>query len=118
MSVTEQRYQAVLDVIGEGRAVMEVASQWGVSRRTVHRWLARDEVDGLEGLPDRGTNANRVEESPLAPRPPRSTSQTCWRTDVRLHAVGWTICDNHIDKCESASSVAKYRARRRFQAGR
>ena len=32
MSVTEQRYQAVLDVIGEGRAVMEVASQWGVSQ--------------------------------------------------------------------------------------
>jgi len=28
MSVTEQRYQAVLGVIAEGRAVMEVASQW------------------------------------------------------------------------------------------
>jgi transposase-like protein len=38
MSVTEQRYQAVLAVISEGRAVMEAASQWGVSRRTVHRW--------------------------------------------------------------------------------
>ena len=47
MSVTEQRYQAVLDVIREGRTVMEVASQWGVNRRTVHRWLARYEVDGL-----------------------------------------------------------------------
>src|SRR5438105_7064735 len=35
MSVTEQRYQVVLAVIAEGRAVMEVASQWGVSRRTV-----------------------------------------------------------------------------------
>jgi transposase InsO family protein len=53
MSVAEQRYQAVLAVISEGRAVMEAASQWGVSRRTVHRWLARYEVDGLEGLPDR-----------------------------------------------------------------
>jgi len=29
MSVTEQRYQAVLDVIGQGRAVMEVASPVG-----------------------------------------------------------------------------------------
>jgi transposase len=27
---------------------MEVASQWGVSRRTVHRWLARYEAEGLE----------------------------------------------------------------------
>jgi transposase InsO family protein len=32
---------------------MEVASQRGVSRRTVHRWLARYEAQGLEGLPDR-----------------------------------------------------------------
>jgi transposase len=41
MSVAGQRYQAVLDVIGQGRAVMEVATQWGVSRRTAERWLAR-----------------------------------------------------------------------------
>jgi transposase InsO family protein len=53
MSVTEQRYQAVLGVLSEGRAVMEVASQRGVSRRTVHRWLARYEAQGLDGLPDR-----------------------------------------------------------------
>lgn len=59
MSVTEQRYQAVLDVIGEGRAVMEVASQWGVSRRTVQRWLARYEAQGLEGLPDRSHRPER-----------------------------------------------------------
>jgi transposase len=42
ISVSEQRYQAVLAVIVEG-AVMEVASQWGMSRRTVHRWLAHYE---------------------------------------------------------------------------
>ena len=59
MSVTEQRYQAVLDVIAEGRAVMEVASQWSVSRRTVHRWLARYEAAGLEGLPDRSHRPER-----------------------------------------------------------
>jgi transposase len=59
MSVTEQRYQAVLDVIGEGRTVMEVASQWGVSRRTVERWLARYEAQGLEGLPDRSHRPER-----------------------------------------------------------
>ena len=59
MSVTEQRYQAVLDVIGQGRAVMEVASQWGVSRRTVERWLARYEAQGLEGLSDRSHRPER-----------------------------------------------------------
>src|SRR6266550_6037605 len=58
-SVTEQRYDAVLGVISEGRTVMEVASQWGVSRRTLHRWLARYEAEGLEGLPDRSHRPER-----------------------------------------------------------
>jgi transposase InsO family protein len=59
MSVAEQRYQVVLAVLSEGRAVMEVASQWGKSRRTVHRWLARYEAAGLEGLPDRSHRPER-----------------------------------------------------------
>jgi leucine-zipper of insertion element IS481 len=50
MSVTEQRYKAVLAVIGDGRTVSEVATDWGVSRRTMHRWLVRYEGDELEGL--------------------------------------------------------------------
>ena len=58
-SVTEQRYDAVLGVISEGRTVLEVASQWGVSRRTLHRWLARYEAEGLEGLPDRSHRPER-----------------------------------------------------------
>jgi hypothetical protein len=33
--VTEQRYKAVLAVIGDGRTVSEVATDWGVSRRTM-----------------------------------------------------------------------------------
>jgi len=51
--VAEQRYKAVLAVIGDGRQVSEVASAWGVSRQTMHAWLARYEQDGLEGLVDR-----------------------------------------------------------------
>ena len=43
MSVTEQRYKAVQGVLAEGRTVNEVASQSEVSRRTLHRWLARYE---------------------------------------------------------------------------
>ena len=41
MSVTEQRYQAVLAVTGEGRTITEVAAQWRVSRQTLHAWLLR-----------------------------------------------------------------------------
>src|SRR5713226_6416314 len=53
MSVSEQRYKAVLAVIADGRTVTEVAGGWGVHRRTMHRWLARYEGDGLEGLNNR-----------------------------------------------------------------
>ena len=53
MSVTEQKYKAVQGVLADGRTVSEVASQWSVSRRTLHRWLGRYEGDGLEGLGDR-----------------------------------------------------------------
>ena len=53
MSVTEQRYKAVQGVLADGRTVGDVASQWNVSPRTMHRWLARYEADGLEGLGDR-----------------------------------------------------------------
>jgi transposase InsO family protein len=50
MSVAEQRYKAVMAVLGDGRTVTEVARDWGVSRQTLHSWLARYEVAGLEGL--------------------------------------------------------------------
>jgi transposase InsO family protein len=53
MSVAEQRYQAVLAVIADGRTVKEVAAQWAVSRQTMHAWLAKYEAGGLEGLGDR-----------------------------------------------------------------
>src|SRR3982075_2370167 len=61
MSVIEQRYKAGLAVIGGGRTVSEVASDWGVSRRTMHRWLVRYEGDGLEGLNNR---SHRPAQSP------------------------------------------------------
>jgi transposase len=53
MSMAEQRYQAVLGVIADGRDVKEVAAQWGVSRQTMHAWLAKYESGGLEALVDR-----------------------------------------------------------------
>jgi transposase InsO family protein len=52
LSVAEQRYQAVLAVIKDGRTVTETAAAVGVSRQTLHAWLAKYEADGLEGLVD------------------------------------------------------------------
>ncbi|RBY78247.1 helix-turn-helix domain-containing protein, partial [Blastococcus sp. TF02A-26] len=50
LSVAEQRYLAVFAVIAEGHPVNSVAQQWGVSRQTLHAWLARYEDGGLEAL--------------------------------------------------------------------
>ena len=43
LSVMEQRYQAVLAVVQDGWQVSEVARRLGVSRQSVHSWIARYE---------------------------------------------------------------------------
>ena len=53
LSVVEQRYHAVMEVISGGVPVVEVAERYGVSRKTVHAWLRRYRQDGLPGLADR-----------------------------------------------------------------
>jgi transposase InsO family protein len=40
-------------VIADGQTVTDVAARFGVSRKTVHAWLARYEAGGLENLSDR-----------------------------------------------------------------
>jgi transposase InsO family protein len=61
LSVAEQRYQAVLAVISDGLSVSQAAQKVGVSRQTLHAWLARYEAEGLEGLADR---SHRPESCP------------------------------------------------------
>jgi transposase InsO family protein len=51
LSVLEQRYQAVMEVVS-GAPVTEVARRYGVSRQAVHGWLGRYEREGLAGLAD------------------------------------------------------------------
>lgn len=51
--MAEQRYQAVLAVISDGLSISQVAGKVGVSRQTLHAWLARYEAEGLDGLADR-----------------------------------------------------------------
>ncbi len=47
LSLAEQRYQAVMAVIGDGLSVSQAAEKTGVARQTLHRWLARYEAEGL-----------------------------------------------------------------------
>lgn len=51
--MTEQRYKAVLAVIGDDRTVTEVARDWDVTRQTLHELLRRYEEEGFEGLANR-----------------------------------------------------------------
>jgi transposase InsO family protein len=53
LSVVEQRYHAVMEVLSAGASVVEVAERYGVSRKTVHAWIRRYRDDGLAGLADR-----------------------------------------------------------------
>jgi transposase InsO family protein len=53
LSVMEQRYQAVLAVVQDGWKVTEVAARLGISRQSVHAWIARYEQGGLAALADR-----------------------------------------------------------------
>jgi transposase InsO family protein len=52
LSAVEQRYRAVIAVL-DGASVTEVAAEVGVSRQSVHAWLARYRREGLGGLVDR-----------------------------------------------------------------
>jgi transposase InsO family protein len=52
LSVVEQRYRAVMAVL-DGVRVTEVAAEIGVSRQSVHSWMARYRKGGLAGLADR-----------------------------------------------------------------
>jgi transposase InsO family protein len=52
LSVMEQRFHAVMECLG-GTPKTEVAARYGVSRQTIHNWLARYAAEGVKGLEDR-----------------------------------------------------------------
>jgi len=64
LSVMEQRYHAVLEVVSEA-PVTEVARRYGVSRQAVHGRLGRYEREGLAGLAD---HSHRPAISPASRR--------------------------------------------------
>jgi len=58
LSVVEQRYLAVREAL-EGAKITDVATRYGVDRRTVHRWLVRYASEGLGALADRSSKPDR-----------------------------------------------------------
>ncbi|HZK50701.1 MAG TPA: IS481 family transposase [Actinomycetota bacterium] len=58
LSMVEQRYDAVREVL-EGATVKDVATRYGVDRRTVHRWLVRYANQGLAALANKSSKPDR-----------------------------------------------------------
>jgi transposase-like protein len=90
LSVSEQRYQAVLAVIKDGETVVSVAAGYGVSRKAVHQWLSRYEADGLEKLADR---SRRPTSSPLQ-MPLDQHSNGC-RVCLRARSCDGVVREHH-----------------------
>jgi transposase-like protein len=59
LSMVEQRYLAVREVLDAGASIADVATRYGVNRRTLHRWLLRYAAGGLEALADRSSKPDR-----------------------------------------------------------
>jgi len=55
LSMLEQRYLAVREVLDTGATVTDVATRHGVDRRTLHRWLVRYANEGMGALADKSS---------------------------------------------------------------
>jgi transposase InsO family protein len=55
LSMLEQRYLAVREVLDTGASVTDVATRHGVDRRTLHRWLLRYANEGIGALADKSS---------------------------------------------------------------
>lgn len=59
LSMVEQRYKAVLEVLETDAKVGDIAVRYGVDRRTLQRWVARYVADGLGALANRSSKPDR-----------------------------------------------------------
>jgi transposase InsO family protein len=113
LSMVEQRYLAVREVLDSGATITQVAVQYGVDRRTLHRWLTRYANGGLEALADR---SSRPDSSPTQMDPRIEARLVLMR---RLHP-GWgprtlrtKLVNEFGDRAPSRSAI--YRALVRHQ---
>ncbi|TMF00716.1 MAG: IS481 family transposase [Chloroflexi bacterium] len=105
ISVAEQRYKAVQAVLAEGQTVMQVARDWGVSRQTMHGWLAKYEGDGLEGL------GNRSRRPAHCPHQMPATVEVVVLEMRRSHPywgarrIAYELARKHVEPAPSESAV-------------
>lgn len=59
ISMVEQRYQAVREVLDTEATITDVAARYGVDRSTLHRWLLRYADQGMGALADRSCKPDR-----------------------------------------------------------
>src|SRR2546427_9200365 len=81
LSVVEQRYLAVREAL-DGAKITDVATRYGVDRRTIHRWLVRYANEGLGALADR-TSRPEMSCSGCEGSAPLSQSVSCFGVRVR-----------------------------------
>src|SRR6266851_7412336 len=91
LSMVEQRYLAVREVLDTGVEICDVATRYGVNRRTLHRWLTRYAAGGLGALADHSS------------RPDRCPHQIAPEIEARIVA----------QRCRPAPSIASTRTRSR-----
>ena len=82
LTVAEQRFNAVMEVLRDALTVTEVAERYGVSRQAVHGWLRRYAAGGLEALADR---SHRPQSCPHQ-MPAQVEARLC---ELRRHHPGW-----------------------------
>ena len=54
-SVMEQRYELIREFRNGESSISELAERYGLSRKTIYKWLGRYDEAGLEGLQDRSS---------------------------------------------------------------
>jgi transposase-like protein len=87
LTVAEQRFNAVMEVLRDGLTVTEVAERYGVSRQTVHGWLRRYRTGGLDALADR---SHRPDIAPIRCLPrSRPASVNCAATIQAGASAAW-----------------------------
>jgi len=120
--VAEQRYQAVLAVIKDGRTVTETAAAVGVSRQTLHAWLGKYETGGLESLVDRShrpwsspQQMPAVVEVAVLEARRRHPSLGPRRIAVELtkRDGGWSVTESSVYRCLRRAGLVEPDGRRR-----
>jgi transposase len=82
LTVAEQRFNAVMEVLRDGLTVVEVAERYGVSRQAVHGWLRRYATGGLDALADQSHRPRRCPHQ----MPAEVEAQLC---ELRRRHPGW-----------------------------